>query len=40
MQAPFQLKATRNDYIHALVVHFSVEFSACHRPIKMHTSPQ
>ena len=38
-QVPFQLVATRNDYIHALVVYFDVAFAACHKPIAFSTSP-
>ena len=29
--APFHIRARRNDYIHAFVAFFTVEFSACHK---------
>jgi len=35
--APFTINATRNDYIHAFVVYFNVEFSACHKFIGFST---
>mmetsp|Transcript_5695 Transcript_5695/g.14417 ORF Transcript_5695/g.14417 Transcript_5695/m.14417 type:complete len:332 (+) Transcript_5695:264-1259(+) len=37
--APFQLECTRNDYIHALVVYFDVDFGACHKQCGFSTSP-
>jgi protein arginine N-methyltransferase 1 len=36
---PFQLRARRNDFIHALIAWFDIEFSACHKPIKFSTGP-
>ena len=39
-QAPFKLTATRNDYIHAIVVYFDVCFARCHKPLRIHTSPK
>ena len=38
-QVPFKLVATRNDYIHALVVFFDVYFTACHKLVWFSTSP-
>lgn len=37
--APFTITATKNDYCHALVVFFDVEFSCCHKPIQFSTGP-
>ena len=37
--ADFTLKATRNDYVHALVAYFDVSFGACHKPVRFSTSP-
>jgi len=39
-EAPFTLKATRNDYIHAFISWFDVEFSCLHVPIRFSTGPQ
>src|ERR1700760_3563797 len=36
---PFQLHVRRNDFIHALIAWFDIEFSACHKPIKFSTGP-
>eukprot|EP00045_Choanoeca_perplexa_P012288 m.133556 g.133556 ORF g.133556 m.133556 type:complete len:349 (+) comp15952_c0_seq4:3140-4186(+) len=30
-KAPFQIRATRDDYIHALVMHFDIDFARCHK---------
>lgn len=38
--APFELKATKNDYCHALVAYFDIEFSKCHKPIYFSTGPK
>ncbi|CCC09397.1 unnamed protein product [Sordaria macrospora k-hell] len=35
----FQLVARRNDFIHALVAWFDIEFTACHKPICFSTGP-
>lgn len=35
--ANFELVAKRDDYIHALVVWFAVDFSKCHRNIRLST---
>lgn len=36
---PYQLKARRSDFIHAIIAWFDIEFSACHKPIKFSTGP-
>ncbi|CAG5115732.1 unnamed protein product, partial [Candidula unifasciata] len=36
---PFRLNCLRNDYMHALVTFFTVEFSKCHKNIGFSTSP-
>ncbi|XP_061663909.1 protein arginine N-methyltransferase 8-B-like isoform X2 [Syngnathoides biaculeatus] len=35
----FLLKVQRNDYVHALVTYFSVEFSKCHKKTGFSTAP-
>jgi protein arginine N-methyltransferase 1 len=37
---PFELKVTRDDYVHALVAYFDTEFTACHKTIRFGTGPQ
>ena len=37
--APFQLMARRNDFIHALIAWFDIEFTAGHKPVKFSTGP-
>lgn len=37
--APFSIRASRNDYVHALVGYFDVSFKACHKPVAFSTSP-
>lgn len=37
--SPFNLVIKRNDYVHAFVAYFNIEFSACHKPICFSTSP-
>ena len=37
--APFQLTAARDDYVHALVIFWTTEFSKSHRPYFIYTSP-
>jgi len=39
-QSAFELTATRNDFIHALVGYFDCTFSACHKPLLLPTSPR
>jgi len=36
---PFTLSMRRNDYVHALVAWFDIEFSACHKPVTFSTGP-
>lgn len=36
---PFGLHCKRDDFIHALVAWFDIEFSACHKPIRFSTGP-
>eukprot|EP00891_Asterochloris_glomerata_P003725 jgi/Astpho2/3725/fgenesh1_pm.00060_%23_13_t len=38
-KVPFKLRAQRDDYIHALVAHFDVFFTRCHKPVKFSTAP-
>jgi protein arginine N-methyltransferase 1 len=37
--APFQLRCQRNDFIHALIAWFDIDFTACHKPIRFSTGP-
>lgn len=37
--APFTLEVERNDYVHAFISWFDVEFTACHKPLKFSTGP-
>ncbi|KAL9108299.1 MAG: hypothetical protein Q9227_006897 [Pyrenula ochraceoflavens] len=36
---PYSLKVQRNDFIHALIAWFDIEFTACHKPIRFSTGP-
>ncbi|KAF2458010.1 S-adenosyl-L-methionine-dependent methyltransferase [Lineolata rhizophorae] len=36
---PFILTVRRNDFVHALIAWFDIEFSACHKPIRFSTGP-
>jgi len=36
---PFQLTCRRNDYLHALVTYFNMEFTKCHKRTGFSTSP-
>lgn len=38
-RAPFTLRAQRDDFIHALIAWFDIEFTACHKPISFSTGP-
>jgi protein arginine N-methyltransferase 1 len=38
-KVPFELKATRNDYVHAFLGWFDIAFSKCHKPIQFSTGP-
>lgn len=37
--APFSLTARRNDFVHALIAWFDIDFTACHKPIRFSTGP-
>lgn len=39
-KCPFTVKSRRNDYVHAFVVFFTVEFSACHKRTGFSTGPE
>jgi len=36
---PFSLHVRRNDFVHALIAWFDIEFSRCHKPIRFSTGP-
>uniref|UniRef100_A0A3Q3EA20 Protein arginine methyltransferase 1 n=1 Tax=Labrus bergylta TaxID=56723 RepID=A0A3Q3EA20_9LABR len=38
--SPFCLQVKRNDYIHALVTYFNIEFTRCHKRTGFSTSPE
>jgi len=38
--SPFRLTAVRNDYGHAFVAYFDIQFSKCHKPIYFSTGPK
>ncbi|XP_022167523.1 protein arginine N-methyltransferase 1 [Myzus persicae] len=38
--APFNLQVRRQDYVHALVTYFTVEFTKCHKRIGFSTAPE
>jgi protein arginine N-methyltransferase 1 len=35
----FKLRVGRNDYMHAFIGYFDIEFSCCHKPITFSTGP-
>lgn len=37
--APFALRCQRNDFIHAIIAWFDIDFTACHKPIRFSTGP-
>ena len=37
--SPFKITATRNEYIHAFVAYFDIEFSKCHKNVVFATGP-
>ena len=37
--AKFDLKVRRNDFIHALIAWFDIDFSCCHKPVRFSTGP-
>jgi type I protein arginine methyltransferase len=38
-EIPFNLKCRRDDFVHALVAWFDIDFTACHKPIRFSTGP-
>ena len=36
---PFTLNSRRNDFIHALIAWFDIDFTKCHKPIRFSTGP-
>jgi type I protein arginine methyltransferase len=36
---PYSLPCRRNDFVHALIAWFDIEFSCCHKPIRFSTGP-
>uniref|UniRef100_A0A8C5A7J1 type I protein arginine methyltransferase n=1 Tax=Gadus morhua TaxID=8049 RepID=A0A8C5A7J1_GADMO len=38
--SPFCLQVKRNDYVHALVTYFNIEFTRCHKRTGFSTSPE
>jgi protein arginine N-methyltransferase 1 len=38
-KVPFTLDVRRNDFVHAIIAWFDIEFAACHKPIKFSTGP-
>ncbi|KAJ1554633.1 Protein arginine N-methyltransferase 1 [Nowakowskiella sp. JEL0078] len=36
----FELFSTKDEYIHAFVTWFDIDFSCCHKPVKFSTGPQ
>ncbi|KAF7986966.1 hypothetical protein HWV62_15 [Athelia sp. TMB] len=38
-EAPFALKATRNDYVHAFLAWFDISFECTHKKVKFSTGP-
>lgn len=39
-EVPFSLPVKRDEYIHAFMTYFNVDFTACHTPIGFSTSPE
>ncbi|KAF2115856.1 S-adenosyl-L-methionine-dependent methyltransferase [Lophiotrema nucula] len=38
-ELPYSIPVRRNDFVHALIAWFDIEFSACHKPIRFSTGP-
>lgn len=38
--SPYNLQVRRNDYMHALVCYFNIEFSKCHKRVWFSTAPE
>jgi type I protein arginine methyltransferase len=36
---PFTLNCRRNDFVHALIAWFDIDFTKCHKPIRFSTGP-
>ena len=36
---PFRLRSRRDDFVHALIAWFDIDFTACHKPVKFSTGP-
>lgn len=39
-EVPFKLQAKQDEYIHAFMTYFTIDFTACHTPIGFSTSPE
>lgn len=39
-EVPFKLSASRQDFCHAFVVYFDVQFTKCHKTITLNTNPE
>lgn len=37
--APFEITGLRDDYIHAFLCYFDIDFTACHKPVRFSTGP-
>lgn len=37
--SPFKLDVHRDDFVHALIAWFDIDFTACHKPIRFSTGP-
>ncbi|RKO87467.1 S-adenosyl-L-methionine-dependent methyltransferase [Blyttiomyces helicus] len=38
-EVPFEIVASRDDYVHAFISYFDIDFSACHKPVRFSTGP-
>ncbi|KAI9803026.1 MAG: type I protein arginine N-methyltransferase Rmt1 [Sarcosagium campestre] len=38
-RSPFTLPVRRNDFVHALIAWFDIDFTACHKPVRFSTGP-
>ena len=38
-ECPWHLTLKRNDFLHAVVAYFDIEFSHCHKPVRFSTGP-
>lgn len=39
-ESDFSLKVKSNDFVHALIAYFDIEFTKCHKPISFSTGPE